>query len=59
MAQVKGAGEKDVEDIRTLVEEVEQRLAEARKGTYEFKRDVILGTQGGHSGATCAHKVMR
>lgn len=36
-------GEKDVDDIRTLMEEVDMRIKETKQETYEFKRDVILG----------------
>lgn len=41
--QTKTDGEKDVDDIRTLMEEVDIRIKETKQGTYEFKRDIILG----------------
>lgn len=41
--QTKVNGEKDVDDIRTLMEEVDMRIKETKQETYEFKRDVILG----------------
>jgi hypothetical protein len=43
--QTKVNGEKDVDDIRTLMEEVDMRIKETKQETYEFKRDVILGEQ--------------
>jgi hypothetical protein len=41
--QTRSNGEKDVDDIRTLMEEVDLRIKETKQQTYEFKRDVILG----------------
>lgn len=41
--QTKVNGEKDVDDIRTLMEEIDMRIKETKQQTYEFKRDVILG----------------
>lgn len=41
--QTKVNGEKDVDDIRTLMEEIDTRIKETKQETYEFKRDVILG----------------
>lgn len=32
-----------MDDIRTLMEEVELRIKETKQETYEFKRDIILG----------------
>lgn len=43
--QTKVNGEKDVDDIRTLMEEIDMRIKETKQQTYEFKRDVILGEQ--------------
>jgi hypothetical protein len=42
-------GEKDVDDIRTLMEEVDMRIKETKQETYEFKRDVILGEYARHA----------
>jgi hypothetical protein len=36
-------GDKDLDDIKTLMEEVDLRIKETKQETYEFKRDVILG----------------
>ena len=57
--QLRAAGERDVDDIRTLMEEVDMRISETKKTTYEFKRDIILGGDDGHSGNTSADKVLR
>ncbi len=35
--QLKKAGDKDIDDIRTLMEEVDMRIAETRKDTYEVR----------------------
>ena len=43
--QTKLNGEKDVDDIRTLMEEIDMRIKETKQQTYEFKRNVILGEQ--------------
>lgn len=32
-----------MDDIRTLMEEVDMRIKETKQDTYEFKRDIILG----------------
>lgn len=32
-----------MDDIRTLMSEVELRIKETKQHTYDFKRDVILG----------------
>jgi hypothetical protein len=46
-------GEKDVDDIRTLMEEIDLRIKETKQETYEFKRDVILGQWLNHAEAVC------
>lgn len=53
------AGEKDVDDLRTLMEEVAVRSAETKKAMYEFKRDVIVGGEDTLTGVVIADRVMR
>lgn len=57
--QTRTAGEKDADDIRTLMEEVDMRIAETKKDTYEFKRDIIIGGEDPRTGKTNAEKVIR
>ncbi len=57
--QTRVAGEKDVDDIRTLMEEVDMRMTEAKKDTYEFKRDIIIGGEDPRTGKTSAEKMLR
>ena len=52
-------GEKDIDDIRTLMEEVEMRIGEIKKATYEFKRDIILAGDDAHGGNLSADRVVR
>jgi hypothetical protein len=39
-----------LDDIRTLMEEVDMRITETRKDTYEFKRDIIIGAENARTG---------
>eukprot|EP00955_Chlamydomonas_euryale_P092817 364743-Chlamydomonas_euryale.AAC.16 len=57
--QLKQAGDKDIDDIRTLMEEVDMRIAETKKDTYEFKRDVIIGAENPRTGKIMGEKVLR
>jgi hypothetical protein len=41
------------------MEEVDMRIAETKKATYEFKRDVIIGGEDIRTGRTCAEKVVK
>lgn len=57
--QIKSTGERTGDDIRTLMEEVDLRIAEAKKDTYEFKRDIIIGGENPHTGKTSAEKIIK
>lgn len=57
--QLKKAGDKDMDDIRTLMEEVDMRIAETKKDTYEFKRDIIIGAENPRSGKIVAEKMIK
>ena len=59
LAQLKKAGDKDMDDIRTLMEEVDMRIAETKKDTYEFKRDIIIGAENPRSGKIVAEKMIK
>jgi hypothetical protein len=56
---LKKAGDKDVDDIRTLMEEVDMRINETRRDTYEFKRDIIIGAENPRTGKILAEKMVR
>ncbi|GFR48486.1 hypothetical protein Agub_g10382, partial [Astrephomene gubernaculifera] len=56
---IKKAGDKDIDDIRTLMEEVDMRIAETKKDTYEFKRDIIIGAENPRTGKIVAEKMIR
>jgi hypothetical protein len=53
------AGDKDLGDISTLLEEVELRIADTKKATWEFRRDVIIGGEDARSAKTAAEKVVK
>jgi len=57
--QLKKAGDKDMDDIRTLMEEVDMRIAETKKDTYEFKRDIIIGAENPRTGKIVAEKMIK
>lgn len=58
-AQAKKLGDKDLDDIKTLMEEVEIRISETKRDTLDFKRDIILGAEDPKTGKTQADKVTR
>jgi hypothetical protein len=45
--------------IKTMLEEVECRMTEARASTHEFKRAVIVGGEHPRTGATMADKFVK
>lgn len=57
--QIRKAGDKDIDDIRTLMEEVDMRIAETKKDTYEFKRDIIIAAENPRTGKIVAEKMIR
>ncbi|GFH31578.1 DUF4201 domain-containing protein [Haematococcus lacustris] len=58
-SQLKKAGDKDIDDIKTLMEEVDMRIAETKKDTYEFKRDIIIGAENVRTGKIVAEKMIK
>ena len=56
---MRASGERDADDIRTLMEEVDMRINETKNSTYEFKRDIIVGGGDANAGAIPAEKVIR
>jgi hypothetical protein len=52
-------GEKDMDDLRTLMEEVNLRIGETKKATYDFKRDVILSGEDLRDGTISADKLVK
>jgi len=56
---VKVAGEKTLSELRALLEETDLRIAETKKDTYEFKRDIVVGAENFRTGKTAAEKMLR
>jgi hypothetical protein len=43
-------GEKKLSELRALLEETDLRIAETKKDTYEFKRDIVVGAENFRTG---------
>lgn len=56
---VKTGGEKRLSELRALLEETDLRIAETKKDTYEFKRDIVVGAENFRTGKTAAEKMLR
>mmetsp|Transcript_26077 Transcript_26077/g.64138 ORF Transcript_26077/g.64138 Transcript_26077/m.64138 type:complete len:344 (-) Transcript_26077:226-1257(-) len=56
---VKVDGEKRLSELRALLEETDLRIAETKKDTYEFKRDIVVGAENFRTGKTAAEKMLR
>jgi len=41
------------------MEEVDMRMNETKKATYEFKRDIIMGGEDAHTGMISADKLVK
>jgi hypothetical protein len=41
------------------MEEVDMRIAETKKDTYEFKRDIIIGAENPRTGKIAGEKMIR
>lgn len=52
-------GEKQLGELRALMEETDLRIAETKKDTYEFKRDIVVGAENFRTGKTVAEKMLR
>jgi len=52
-------GEKTLDDLRAMMEETDLRIAETKKDTYEFKRDIVVGAENFRTGKTVAEKMLR
>jgi hypothetical protein len=42
-----------------MMEETDLRIAETKKDTYEFKRDIVVGAENFRTGKTVAEKMLR
>lgn len=56
---LKTDGEKKLDDLRAMIEENEMRIAETKKNTYEFKRDIVIGAENTRTGKIMAEKMLR
>lgn len=52
-------GEKTLDELRAMMEETDLRIAETKKDTYEFKRDIVVGAENFRTGKTVAEKMLR
>ena len=59
IAQVKEAAERQIDELTCAMEAVDIRIAETKKDTYEFKRDIIVGAENPRTGKTVAEKMLR
>mmetsp|Transcript_24892 Transcript_24892/g.81496 ORF Transcript_24892/g.81496 Transcript_24892/m.81496 type:complete len:330 (-) Transcript_24892:1166-2155(-) len=57
--QLKQEGEGQLGELRARLEETDLRIAEIKKDTYEFKRDIVVGAENFRSGKTVAEKMLR
>jgi hypothetical protein len=46
-------------DTQSMMEETDLRIAETKKDTYEFKRDIVVGAENFRTGKTVAEKMLR
>jgi len=56
---IRTEGEKTLDDLRAMMEETDLRIAETKKDTYEFKRDIVVGAENFRTGKTVAEKMLR
>jgi hypothetical protein len=45
--------------MQSMMEETDLRIAETKKDTYEFKRDIVVGAENFRTGKTVAEKMLR
>jgi len=55
----KESSERKINELQCAMEAVDVRIAEAKKETYEFKRDIIVGAENPRTGKTVAEKMLR
>eukprot|EP00243_Klebsormidium_subtile_P007115 TRINITY_DN310_c0_g1_i2.p2 TRINITY_DN310_c0_g1~~TRINITY_DN310_c0_g1_i2.p2 ORF type:complete len:124 (-),score=29.22 TRINITY_DN310_c0_g1_i2:673-1044(-) len=57
--RVRQESERTLEDLKALLEEADVSIAQTKKESYEFRRDVVAGGQNGQTGKTMAEKVLK
>ncbi|GAQ89999.1 hypothetical protein KFL_005880020 [Klebsormidium nitens] len=57
--RVRQESERTLEDLKALLEEADVSIAQTKKESYEFRRDVVMGGQNGQTGKTMAEKVLK
>jgi hypothetical protein len=57
--RVRQESERTLEDLKALIEEAEVSIAQTKKESYEFRRDIVVGGQNGQTGKTMAEKVLK
>mmetsp|Transcript_16800 Transcript_16800/g.57376 ORF Transcript_16800/g.57376 Transcript_16800/m.57376 type:complete len:374 (-) Transcript_16800:68-1189(-) len=56
---LKAEGEKELDELKAFLEETDLHIAETKKDTYEFKRDIVVGAENFRTGKTVAEKMLR
>ena len=59
VAAVHQQSEKENDYLSTLQEEASMRIAEVKKDTYEFKRDIVLGAENARTGQVDSERMLR
>jgi len=57
--KIRTEGDKTLDELRSMMEETDLRIAETKKDTYEFKRDIVVGAENFRTGKTVAEKMLR
>ncbi|CAH1780224.1 unnamed protein product [Owenia fusiformis] len=57
--KLKDDSEKVLDTYKAIMEEADMRLAEIKKTSYEFERDIVKGSTQGRTGKVIAEKVQR
>jgi len=57
--KARGEGERLLDNLKSYLEDADVKLAEMKKESYEFKRDVLSGTESLRTGRTMSEKIQR
>ena len=59
LESLKTEGEQCIQEIKIALEDADQRIVEAKKDVYEFKRDVVGGAENPRTGKIVAEKLLK
>ena len=57
--QILEDGSKELSQVRVEIEEMDERIADAKKDMYDFRRDIIEEGQDPRTGRTVAEKMVK